>query len=137
MIRYALKCSQGHGFESWFRDSGTFENQAGAAALSCPVCGVSEVSKAVMAPAVPGRTERPALSAPGSEAEVKLAELRRKIETTSDYVGPDFAAEARRMHEGASEHRAIWGEASRDEAKALHRDGIPALPIPWMNRRDD
>ena len=65
-----------------------------------------------------------------------LAELRRHVEETSDYVGRDFADEARRIHEGESDKRAIWGEASTADAKSLKDDGIPVTPIPWMRRND-
>ena len=52
------------------------------------------------------------------------------------YVGREFAAEARRIHDGEGAKRAIWGEASLDDARALKDDGIPVAPIPWMRRTD-
>ena len=52
MIRYALSCKAGHGFEGWFRGLEDFERQKAGGLLSCPVCGGSEVDKALMAPAV-------------------------------------------------------------------------------------
>jgi len=94
-----------------------------------------------MAPAVanaskPPERAEPNLTKPGSPAEALLAEMRRKIETTSDYVGREFAAEARRIHDSETDKRAIWGEASLDDARALKEDGIPVAPIPWMRRTD-
>jgi hypothetical protein len=47
-------------------------------------------------------------------------------------VGPSFAEEARRIHEGEAEERPIWGEATPDEAQELIEDGIPALPLPAL-----
>jgi hypothetical protein len=76
------------------------------------------------------------LSKPASPAEAMLAEIRRKIEATSDYVGKEFATEARRIHDGETGKRAIWGEASLDDARALKEDGVPVAPIPWMRRTD-
>ncbi len=35
-----------------------------------------------------------------------------------------------------AEKRSIWGEASRDDARALSDDGIPVAPVPWMRRGD-
>ena len=142
MIRYNLKCARAHEFEAWFRSSAAYDEQREAGQVGCAVCGATEVEKAVMAPALMATVARaapdlaPSLSTPASPAEAALAALRRKIETTSDYVGREFAAEARRIHDGEGAKRAIWGEASLDDARALKDDGIPVAPIPWMRRTD-
>ena len=136
MICYSLRCADGHDFEAWFRSSVAFDEQRAAGRVSCAVCGTGEVEKAPMAPSVRGGRGTPDLTRTASAAEAAVAKLRRHIERTSDYVGPDFAVEARRIHAGEAEKRAIWGEASREEASALKDDGIPAVPIPWMRRGD-
>lgn len=69
--------------------------------------------------------------------EEKLRALRAHVEATSDYVGPRFADEARKIHDGEVEERSIYGEATREEAEALIEDGVPCAPIPWIDRRDD
>jgi hypothetical protein len=151
MIRYSLKCDHAHKFEAWFRSSAAYDEQREAGQVDCAVCGSTEIEKAMMAPAVanaskqreraepnptePNHTE-PNLTKPNSPAEAMLAEMRRKIETTSDYVGREFATEARRIHDGETDKRAIWGEASLDDARALKEDGVPVAPIPWMRRTD-
>ncbi|MEL6767481.1 MAG: DUF1178 family protein [Pseudomonadota bacterium] len=160
MIKFALRCSNGHAFEAWFANNATFDKLKAAGAVSCSVCGDVAVEKALMAPAV--RTgeaaARPAgprpdavssapnlpapasappdLSAPASEKEAALAALRAKIEAVSDNVGKDFAAEARRIHAGDAPQRPILGEASLSEAKSLVADDIPVMPLPWMSKRD-
>ncbi len=142
MIRYNLKCARGHEFEAWFRSSAAYDEQRRAGQVGCAVCGATEVEKAVMAPALVAVAAKaapdlaPSLTTPASPAEAALAALRRKIETSSDYVGGEFAAEARRIHDGEVAKRAIWGEASLDDARALKDDGIPVAPIPWMRRTD-
>ena len=138
MIRYALRCAEGHDFDGWFRDSAAYDAQARAGDVACAVCGSDEVEKAPMAPAVPGgrREAKPSL-APATPREKALASLRRKIETECDYVGRAFAAEARRIHEGEAPDRPVWGEASGEEARALRDEGVPVLPLPFMRRRDD
>jgi hypothetical protein len=93
-----------------------------------------------MAPSVassgPGSPEPArALSAPLSPAEQAMAELRRRIEARSENVGRDFAAEARRIHEGTAPERPIIGEAQVAEARALIDDGIPVAPLPWSSRK--
>lgn len=137
MIRYALRCTDGHAFEAWFRSSAAFEEQRAAGRVACAVCGSAAVEKAPMAPSLGGGREAPGLAGPASPAEAALKALRRHIERTSDYVGPDFAAEARRIDAGEAEKRSIWGDASRDDARALRDDGIPVAPVPWMRRGDN
>jgi hypothetical protein len=146
MIRYDLKCDKGHAFDAWFRDSAAYDALRAAGQVACALCGSASVEKALMAPAVrPARGAaeasppgEPMLSAPpqGPVAEA-LAALRAKLESEADYVGPGFAAEARRIHAGESEARAIWGEATGAEAKALVEDGVPVAPLPFLPRRDD
>ena len=136
MIRYSLKCDQGHEFEAWFRSSAAYDEQRQAGHVGCVVCGSTKVEKALMAPGVKAERAEANLSKPASPAEAMLAEMRRKIEATSDYVGKEFATEARRIHDGECDKRTIWGEASLDDARALKEDGVPVAPIPWMRRTD-
>lgn len=141
MIKYALKCSDGHPFESWFRDSAAFDTLVAAGQVSCTVCGSSSVEKTIMAPSVGTRVDVPSeqapLSAPSTPAEAALAKLRDHLQKNSDYVGKEFVGEARKIHEGESDQRSIWGEASLQDAKALHDEGIPVAPLPFVARRDD
>ena len=136
MIRYNLKCARAHEFETWFRSPAGYDEQRRAGQVGCAVCGSAEVEKAVMAPALKGERPEPGLTRPASPAEAVLSEMRRKVEASSDYVGREFAAEARRIHGGEGDKRAIWGEASLADARALKDDGIPVAPIPWMRRTD-
>jgi hypothetical protein len=141
MIRYSLKCDHTHEFEAWFRSSVVYDEQRQAGNVACVVCGSTEVEKAVMAPAVANASKQservePNLTKPNSPAEAMLAEMRRKVESTSDYVGREFATEARKIHDSRTDKRAIWGEASLEDARALKEDGVPVAPIPWMRRTD-
>lgn len=153
MILYSLSCAKDHAFESWFRDSAAFDEQKARGLVACPVCGSVEVSKAIMAPSL-GRGTRKAATEPApveapaeaaqpvalmSEKEqalrAMLKAVREHVVTHSDYVGDDFAASARRMHEGEEEKRSIYGEASREEVRALIEDEIEIMPLP--NLPDD
>lgn len=127
MIRYALRCKDGHAFESWFASADAFDGLAERGLLSCAVCGSAEVSKALMAPKVAGAGAPP----DRAEVEKKLAALRQKVEAEATYVGPRFAAEARAIHE-AGQEKPIYGEANAAEAKALIEDGIPVAPLPFL-----
>ena len=144
MIRYALKCTQGHQFESWFQSADAFDRLSRSGHVHCAVCGSGEVEKAVMAPRV--QAVRKAAQAPeertGGElrqsnhpAEQALSEMRRKVEETADYVGGQFASEARAIHHGDAPERPIWGEARTEEARKLVEDGVPVMPLPFVPTR--
>jgi hypothetical protein len=132
MIRYALICDHAHEFEGWFGSSGDFEAQAAKGLLDCPVCASRRVRKQIMAPSVVGarktvQDEAPAKAKMMMEA---MGRLRRHVEATFDDVGDAFAAEARAIHEGRSEERGIYGQASPQEVRALLEDGVPVAPLP-------
>ncbi|MBC7163612.1 MAG: DUF1178 family protein [Roseovarius sp.] len=130
MIQFSLKCDAGHRFDSWFQSAEAFENLSASGRLACAICGASSVEKALMAPRVQNARPDPV----PHPAEQALAELRRRVEETADYVGPRFAREARDMHEGLIPERAIYGEARPDEARRLIEDGIPVAPLPFIPR---
>jgi hypothetical protein len=143
MICYTLRCDQDHQFESWFQSAAAFDTLSAQGHLTCAICGSASVAKALMAPAVasprpadPVPARRPdALTAPRDPREAALAELRRKIEENSEYVGLSFAAEARAIHDGDAPARPIYGEAHRDDARRLIEDGIPVAPLPFLPTR--
>lgn len=133
MIRYALKCDQTHGFEAWFGSSADYDDQAARGLVECPFCGSNRVEKAVMAPAVGGaRRADPASDMAVRMQTVMMAarEVRAHVEANFDYVGDAFAREARDIHEGRSEKREIYGEATPAEVKKLKEDGVPVSALP-------
>ena len=137
MIRYTLACNKGHQFESWFQSAEAFDDLKAAGHLSCAMCGSGKVEKAMMAPQVrPAKAakapEKAPLSTPASPEETAMAELRKKVETESDYVGMQFAKEARAMHDGDAPLRSMYGEAKPEEAKSLIEDGVPVAPLPFV-----
>ena len=125
MIHYRLICDAGHDFESWFRDSDSFDAQATQGLIHCPLCQSTKISRGVMAPHV----------ARGHDPEAaKLREafdaLREQIIENAEDVGDNFPDEARRIEDGAAQRRAIRGRASFEEARALLEDGIEIFPLP-------
>lgn len=178
MIHYQLQCSQGHGFDGWFKDSAGFERQAKRGLIDCPQCGDAKVTRALMAPAIASRAvapqelpsappaapaqahtpgahtprahtsgaDMPAAPGPGATHQAaatlpdalraKLQRLRAEIERNCDYVGPNFAEEARRIHTGEADARAIYGETTKEQAEALAEDGVPFASIPWVPPAD-
>jgi hypothetical protein len=156
MIRYALACDKGHVFESWFQNSAAYDTQVKAALVTCPVCNSAKVEKTLMAPGVVGAKKRagaPPASPPSprpaadtadtatpvammspqeQEFRKKLKELRDHLTKNADYVGQKFPEEARKMHYGDIEHRSIYGEATPDQAKELHEEGVEFHPLPVL-----
>lgn len=135
MILYDLRCSGDHAFEGWFKDSETFDEQAEAGVVVCPVCGVTAVSKAPMAPRLSksrGDGDMPKLA----ETREALLKLRSEVESNCDYVGGGFAEEARKIHYGETDRRDIYGETSDEEARELTEEGIKVGRIPWIPRTD-
>ncbi|MDP2212565.1 DUF1178 family protein [Phenylobacterium sp.] len=132
MIRYALACEHGHAFEGWFSISTDFDDQKARGLLECPMCGTREVRKQIMAPAVAGAKRNSPDLPPQARAVMMeaLSKVRRHVEENFDNVGDAFAAEARAIHEGRSEDRGIYGQATPLEVKALVEDGVPVAPMP-------
>ena len=155
MIRYSLVCQKGHDFESWFANSAAYDKQIKRGLVSCPLCGSAKVEKAIMAPRLarkdkstpivapveerapqPAPVETPTpvaiISPQEREFRAKLKELRDHLTANADNVGKKFPEEARKMHYGESEHRSIYGEASPQDAKELHEEGIEFHPLPVL-----
>ncbi len=154
MIHYQLRCGQSHGFDGWFNDSASFEKQAKRGLIECPECGGTDVERALMAPAVSKRESLPVPvataeppSAPVAAAEktavrvpatmlAVLQRMRAEVEKHCDYVGPDFADQARAMHRGEVEPKGIYGETTDEQAESLAEEGIEVAKIPWVPRAD-
>lgn len=143
MIRYTLKCSNDHGFESWFQSAQAFDSLKAAGMVACPECNDTTVEKSLMAPQVrPARNKaepKPQAQAMTNEPDADVAKaiqtIREHVEKNSDYVGDRFAKEARAMHEGDAPQRSIYGEVRSDEARKLLEDGVPAVPLPFIPRQ--
>ena len=139
MIKYALGCAEGHEFESWFPDSAAYEKLRTRGLVACPECGSTEVDKAIMAPAVVG-VERSVVEKPAEalvddkrrQAREMVARLRREIEANTVDVGARFPELARAIHQGDEPERAIRGQASLAEAKALIEEGVGVMPMPML-----
>jgi hypothetical protein len=161
VIHYQLRCESGHEFDGWFAGSAAFERQAEHKLIACPICAGTDVTRALMAPNLarkgrviehepePSRAqEAPAAPAPSAipaaiaggvmpdAVRAVLSKIRTEVEKHCDYVGPDFAAEARKIHNGQAPPRGIYGESTEEQAEALADDGIQVARIPWIPRAD-
>ena len=156
MILYRLRCSKGHEFESWFKDSKTYERQEKKSLIGCAVCGEAKVERAIMAPRLGKGSKRPDVEAPVAAAPAApspeqqqmaamakhmpkelreaLLKVREQVEKNCEHVGDKFAEEARKIHYGESDKRGIYGETSDEEAEALADEGIEFGRLPWIPR---
>jgi hypothetical protein len=155
VIKYALICEHGHGFDGWFANSATYDKQVKKKLVTCPMCNSAKVEKAIMAPRLgrgdaqfdgpsetstdiaapppaPEKTAVAMMSPQEQEFRKKLKELRDHLTKNADNVGQKFPEEARKMHYGEIEHRSIYGEASPAEAKDLIEEGIEFHPLPVL-----
>ena len=135
MINYTLKCDQNHTFDSWFKSAEAFERLVKKSMVVCSECGSTKITKAIMAPSVSTsrkKDNKPSELEKKSKLKNDILELKKKIEANSEYVGNNFANEARSMYLGETPERSIYGEAKTDDAKKLIDDGIPVMPLPFL-----
>ena len=146
MISFDLRCALDHVFEGWFRSSDDHAAQQAGGMILCPICGNDDVTKAVMAPQVAAKGNRRPTSpaacpakAPAFPPEAmamigQIAAMQAEALPNSRWVGRNFAAEARAIHDAADSEAApltsaIHGQASADDVAALHADGIKVMPL--------
>jgi hypothetical protein len=134
MIVFDLKCGAGHVFEAWFGKSEDYEDQSRRGLIECPLCGDKEVGKAVMAPAVAAKGNQSAATPQPEQMKQMLAAMaaaQKEMLQRSSWVGERFADEARAIHLGEADARAIHGKATKAEAEQLADEGIPVSPLPF------
>ena len=148
MIVYQLRCSNGHEFEAWFRDSGTYDKQVKDGDVACPQCGDMHVCKALMAPNITPSRKRVSVPPEASDRSERRARevaekileavgnIRSHVEKNFDNVGDEFAEEAKRIHYGEAEERGIYGNATDEEADELDDEGIEFYRLPPAGRRN-
>lgn len=146
-----LRCSLDHAFEGWFASEDDFVAQCGRHLVQCPMCGSSEVRKALSAPRLnlrglrepaeagdpvvqPAPADQTAALAPGEAPPRKALEamwlqLARHVVAHTEDVGDRFAVEARRMHHQEVPERGIRGQATAQETEQLLEEGIAVLPL--------
>ncbi|MCD2325022.1 DUF1178 family protein [Sphingomonas sp. IC-56] len=144
MIVFDLKCIGAHVFEAWFGSTAAYETQRAAGLVTCPMCGDTDITKAVMAPNVAAKANQRAEVMPASGASPKrmpppetvkaamaaLASAQAKLLESSQWVGAGFADQARAMHLGETPVTPIHGQATVEQAMELIEEGVPVAPLP-------
>jgi hypothetical protein len=134
-----LRCAGGHRFEGWFASDEDLQSQTDRGLMECPVCADKTITRLPSAPRLNvsgAREPQPAADAkpaPGQiEMTMQAAWLRavQQVMNQTENVGDRFAEEARRIHYGEADERAIRGRATPDEAEALRDEGIEVMSLP-------
>lgn len=139
MVIYDLTCDNDHGFEGWFSGPENYQEQLSKNQIACPVCGSTAITKLPHTCAVhmkkeeaPGpatKRSKPAMPTPEQFREA-LIRVHHYVQNNFEDVGPSFAREARRIHDGEVEERPIHGTATPEEREALDDDSIPYMTLP-------
>lgn len=128
MIKFTLACDEGHEFEAWFSSSDAYDEQRAEGLVSCAVCGSVSVDKALMTPMI-ASPDRARQEVAREAIMQSWREWSKKAASQAEHVGPQFAEEARKIHYGEVEERAIVGEASFGDMRELGEEGICVIPL--------
>jgi hypothetical protein len=139
MIKYNLKCNQGHEFESWFLDSKEFDKLNKKKLLECIYCSSVKIKKSIMAPMITGAKlndfeNKNFLNKKLSDEKNRLSKLRDYIEKNFEFVGDKFSEKVREVYYDKKSKKSIYGTASAEEKEQLAEEGIDLLSVPWVRK---
>ena len=138
MIKYNLRCNKCNlTFDSWFASSKEFDKLKKKKLVNCHICGSLKVDKNLMAPKLINKS---GLQIEESKHNIKynkikktIYEYQKFIKSNFDYVGENFAYEARSIHYNHKKrNKGIYGKASKKDLKELKEEGIDTQLIPWI-----
>ena len=138
MIKYNLKCSNGHEFISWFSDSLEFDKLNKKKLLECIYCSSKKINKSIMAPMVSVVKEKnneiKNLDKILKKERENLIKLRNYVEKNFEYVGANFSKKVRDIYYDKKSKKTIYGTTTLKESEELAEEGIDLLSIPWINK---
>ena len=136
MIKYKLTCRDcSYQFDSWFASSKEFEKLKISKYLNCSSCNSLNIDKSLMAPSVLNNKTN---DKKFIEVKNKLKKYKKFIKNNFDFVGENFAYEARSVHyNNKKRKKGIYGNASTKEIQELKEEGIETEIIPWVDDREN
>ncbi len=141
MIKYKLICKNcDNSFDSWFASSKEYEKLKRLKHLNCHSCNSLNVEKTLMSPNI-FNTKKNSIKILKDDQYIKvknkLKEYQKFIKNNFEYVGENFAYEARSIHyNNKKKSKGIYGKVTVEEAKELKEEGIDTEIIPWVNDND-
>ena len=138
MIKYNLKCSNNHEFESWFSNSEEFDKLDKKKLLECIYCSSKKIKKSIMAPMVSGSkikedgvsfTNKKLLSQKND-----LLKIRNYIENNFEFVGDKLSKKVREVYYDRQTKKSFYGTATSEEREELAEEGIDLLTVPWVSK---
>ena len=135
MIKYLLKCSNKHEFESWFSESKEFEKLKKRNLIECIFCQSKNVDKSIMSPNVVGKkriVEKKYDDKEFNKIKKDLIKIRKFVEKNFEFVGDKFPKEVREIYYD-NKKKNIYGTATLEEKLELEEEGIELANIPWVN----
>ena len=139
MIKYNLKCSNNHEFESWFSDSNEFDKLSKKKLLDCIFCDSIKIKKSIMSPGILNNKNKIKNSKKINHKEYtkvkkELIKLRKFVEKNFEYVGSDFSRKVRDVYYDKNTKKSIYGTTTPEEKKELEEEGIDLLSVPWVSK---
>ena len=138
MIKYNLKCCNGHEFKSWFSDSNEFDKLNKKRLLECIYCSSKKIKKSIMAPMVSGVKSKEdntsLINKKLSSKKKELLQIRNYIEKNFEFVGDKFSKKVREVYYDKKTKKTIYGTTTKEEREELAEEGIDLLSIPWVSK---
>ena len=138
MIKYNLKCYNGHEFESWFSNSKEYDKLKNKKLLECIYCSSSKIEKSIMAPMISGiKSNEDGVSFVDQnllDEKNKLLKIRNYIEKNFEFVGDEFSKKVREVYYDKNTKKSIYGTTTSEEREELEEEGIDLLSIPWVSK---
>ena len=138
MIKYNLKCHNGHEFESWFSHSNEFDKLNKKKLLECIYCSSKKIKKSIMAPMISGgKLKEDSVSLLNEQLSSKkneLLQIRKYIEKNFEFVGNKFSQKVREVYYNKENKKTIYGTTTPEERDELAEEGIDLISIPWVSK---
>tara|TARA_B100001027_G_C16181719_1_gene291792 strand:+ start:60 stop:491 length:432 start_codon:yes stop_codon:yes gene_type:complete len=143
MIKYNLLCKKCKlTFDSWFVSSKEYDKLKTKKLVNCHNCGSLRVDKNLMAPKLINKNsslkDEKKNILKYQKIKKTISEYQKFIKSNFDYVGENFAYEARSIHYNQKKRdKGIYGKASKKDLKELNEEGIETQLIPWVENKNN
>ena len=140
MIKYNLICKNCKiNFDSWFSSSREFERLKKKKYINCFKCNSINIQKSVMAPNLVNTKKKQILnSSKINVIKKQILENQKYIKKNFEYVGDNFAYEARLIHYNKKGNKkGIYGKAKQNDINELKDEGINTEVIPWIDNKEN